>query len=286
MAFSIKEHHGGYNVSPRTSAVKYIVCHYVGSGTSAPGSALANCKYFAGGNRNASAHYFIDDADIYEYADPHTHYTWHCGDGGGRYGITNSNSIGIEVCINGNVPYTEPEIERLAWLVQKLMADFGIPASRVVRHYDASRKACPYYYTPYGKGGDAEWSKLHARIASGATPESEPEPKPTFTEDDMNCFIEIPKEGDVKSALTVWLCNDRIHDLSHPDDVKYVNECYKACFGKDMPVVKLSASKDKPEFQRLVQAVEGGIPSADLIPSIAMLPSRSEHRADGNDGTE
>ncbi|OUO32136.1 hypothetical protein [Olsenella sp. An293] len=114
----------------------------------------------------------------------------------------------------------------------------------------------------------------------------EPEPEPTFTEDDMNCFIEIPAEGDVRSALTVWLCNDRIHDLSHPDDVKYVNECYKACFGKDMPVVKLSASKDKPEFQRLVQAIEGGIPSADLIPSIAILPSRSEHRADGNDGTE
>ena len=136
------------------------------------------------------------------------------------------------------------------------------------------------FYT-YSKGG---WDGVLEYV--GPDTEPEPEPKPTFKEDDMNCFIEIPAEGDVKSALTVWLCNDRIHDLSHPDDVKYVNECYRTCFGKDMPVVRLSASKDKPEFQRLVQAVEGGIPSADLIPSVAILPSRSEHRADGNDGTE
>lgn len=163
MGFEIKRYHGNYNRVRRVTTVRYVVVHYVGAGTSAPGNALANCKYFSGGNRNASAHYFIDDANIYEYADPSTYATWHCGDGHGRYGITNQNSVGIEVCNNGG-PYTQAEIERLAWLVQKLMSDFGVPASRVVRHYDASRKQCPLYYVQHG---DA-WAKLQAQITGNA----------------------------------------------------------------------------------------------------------------------
>ena len=164
MSFAIERRHGTYNRQTRTEAVRYIVVHYTGSGTSAPGSAAANCKYFAGGNRNASAHYFVDDGTICEYADPAAYATWHCGDGHGKYGITNSNSIGIEVCQNGDRPYTEAEIERLTWLVRRLMAQFGVTADRVVRHYDASRKACPFYYTPSGSGGDSAWRALRDRI--------------------------------------------------------------------------------------------------------------------------
>ena len=164
MRFAIERRHGTYNRQTRTEAVRYIVVHYTGSGTSAPGSAAANCKYFSGGNRNASAHYFIDDGAICEYADPAYYATWHCGDGKGRYGITNANSVGIEVCQNGDRPYTEAEIERLTWLVGQLMERFGVPTERVVRHYDASRKACPYYYTPSGSGGDSAWRALRDRI--------------------------------------------------------------------------------------------------------------------------
>lgn len=164
MSFAIEHRHGTYNRQTRTEAVRYIVVHYTGSGTSAPGSAAANCKYFSGGNRNASAHYFIDDGTICEYADPAAYATWHCGDGKGRYGISNSNSIGIEVCQNGNQPYTEAEVERLAWLVRSLMDRFGVTADRVVRHYDASRKACPFYYTPSGSGGNSAWRALRVRI--------------------------------------------------------------------------------------------------------------------------
>lgn len=167
MSYTIQKYHGSYNRVARTSTPKYIVMHYVGAGTSATGSARANCIYFAGGNRNASAHYFIDDGSIYEYANPASWSTWHCGDGGGKYGITNANSIGIEVCINGNQPYTSAEIDRATWLVQKLMKQFGIPANRVVRHYDASRKACPYYYTPSGAGGTAAWNTLRAQLTGG-----------------------------------------------------------------------------------------------------------------------
>lgn len=163
MAYTIEELHGSYNRQRRTSKVSYILVHYVGAGTSAAGSANANCRYFAGGNRNASAHYFIDDASIWEYADPEQWATWHCGDGKGKYGITNQNSIGIEVCNNGGA-FTDAEIDRLTWLVQKLMAQFGVDADHVKRHYDASRKMCPLYYVQ----NPSEWDKLHAQITGGS----------------------------------------------------------------------------------------------------------------------
>lgn len=164
MAFEIVKYHGSYNKSNRSGSIMYLVIHYVGSGTSAPGSALANCKYFSNGNRNASADYFIDDATICEFNDPSSgKYTWAVGDGGGKYGITNSNSIHIEVCMNYDNPFTNNEIARLTWLTQHLMAKYHIPASRVVEHWHASRKSCPLFYSKRS----SEWSRLHAQITGG-----------------------------------------------------------------------------------------------------------------------
>lgn len=173
----IHKHHGALNLVPRTGAIKYIVVHYTGSGSSKAGSAEANCIYFSRGYRAASAHYFIDDSGIWEYADPSKSVTWHCGDGRGRYGITNQNSIGIEVCNNGGA-FTQAEISYLTALVQQLMGTYGIPASRVVRHYDASRKACPYPYVPNGEDPTgAKWEALH-KVITGGKPAAKPHAKP------------------------------------------------------------------------------------------------------------
>ena len=120
----INKYHGSYNIQSRTDTIKYIVIHYVGAGTSKSGNAKANCKYFAGANRNASAHYFVDDGGIWEYANPKSYVTWHCGDGHGAYGITNANSIGIEVCVNGDKAYTKKEINYLKQLVPYLMKTY------------------------------------------------------------------------------------------------------------------------------------------------------------------
>lgn len=284
MGYAIKRYHGSYNISPRAEAVRYIVVHYVGSGTSAPGSARANCQFFAGGNRNSSAHYFLDDAYIYEYADPARYATWHCGDGRGRYGITNANSIGIEVCINGDVPYTAAEEERLDWLVGELMERFGVPAERVVRHYDASRKACPYYYTPYGSGRDAAWAELHDRIVSGdSTEEASEEEGEGMTE----IIINVPKSDDMATNIMVYVCGDRVHDIADPEALRYLQQVYREAHGgREIPMMELSGARSKPEFQRFLQAIRGGVPSAEIFPAVDMLAGRSEERADGNDGTE
>ena len=67
------------------------------------------------------------------------YYTWHCGDGKGKYGITNSNSIGIEICINSDGNYNIA-FQNAVELTKHLMKELNIPIERVVRHYDASRK--------------------------------------------------------------------------------------------------------------------------------------------------
>lgn len=173
LSYTIKQYHGKYNRGKRTSVIKFIVVHYTGSGSPKTGSAKANCVYFSGGNRKASAHYFIDNGSIYEYANPKQYYTWHVGDGKGKYGIdgvaiTNANSIGIEVCQNGNNPYTEEEIKRLEWLVKKLMKEYNIPSKNVVMHWHASQKLCPYYYAETASKRHNQWKNLHARITSTA----------------------------------------------------------------------------------------------------------------------
>ena len=119
---------------------KYIVVHDTGN----PGKgadADAHYRYFNGGNRNASAHYFVDDHSIIQTVED-ANASWHCGDGKGQYGITNYNSIGIEICINSDGDYNKA-VQNTIELVKFLMKKYSIPLDKVVRHYDASRKNCP-----------------------------------------------------------------------------------------------------------------------------------------------
>lgn len=129
-----------YNFSSRNgNTVKYIVLHYTGNKGD---TAKDNATYFNGGNRNASAHYFVDDNYIYQVVEDNNS-AWSVGDGKGLYGITNSNSISIEMCCNANGEITEKTEANAVELVKMLMSKYNISVENVVRHYDASRKSCP-----------------------------------------------------------------------------------------------------------------------------------------------
>lgn len=130
-----------YNYSSRyNKRIEYIVIHDTGN-TSKGAGADNHYRYFNGGNRNASAHYFVDDKEIIQTVED-TNASWHCGDGKGKYGITNSNSIGVEICINSDGDY-QKAVVNAAELIKHLMEKYNIPIDKVVRHYDASRKICP-----------------------------------------------------------------------------------------------------------------------------------------------
>ena len=141
--------------------IEKIVIHYTGG----KGNARENCLYFNGGNRQASAHFFIDGGPrIYESVSPRDT-AWAVGNM-----RMNRKTVNLEVCSNGE-DFTEDEIKQTAWLVQKLMRDYGLPARDVIRHHDAydygnpnepwasPHKACPAPYM-----NEEKWRKLHARL--------------------------------------------------------------------------------------------------------------------------
>lgn len=122
---------------------QWIVIHYVG----AVSTAKNNADYFYDKDRNASAHYFVDDNEIWQCVDD-SNIAWHCG--ANKYyhdSCRNKNSIGIELCCKkdekGNLYMTDKTIKNTQELVLYLMEKYGIKAENVIRHYDVTHKICP-----------------------------------------------------------------------------------------------------------------------------------------------
>jgi glucan-binding YG repeat protein len=131
------------------SRIKYIVIHYVG----ATGGAEANCKWYAGADRGASAHYYVDfDGSVWQSVED-KNIAWHCG--AKKYvhpECRNTNSIGIEMCVRNNGSkadtsrdwyFEEATVQAAITLTKELMAKYNIPADRVIRHHDVTGKICP-----------------------------------------------------------------------------------------------------------------------------------------------
>lgn len=148
-----------YNRTPRTQKPVYIVIHDTGN-TDKGANANAHFNYFNGGNRNASADFFVDDTQILQVNDYNKFYTWHCGDGKGKYGITNRNSVGIEICVNSDGNY-DAAFHNAIGLTKHLMKELNIPLVRVIRHYDASRKNCP---ASMSKNGWVLWNTFKNKL--------------------------------------------------------------------------------------------------------------------------
>lgn len=125
--------------------ISYIVIHYVG----AVSTAEANCKYFENVDRQSSAHYFVDEDSIWQCVEEKD-IAWHVGAKTYYNDCRNSNSIGVELCCKKDkdgIWYFEPAtIENAKELVSQLAQKYNIPAERIVRHYDVTRKMCPEPY--------------------------------------------------------------------------------------------------------------------------------------------
>lgn len=132
--------------------IKYIVIHYVG----ATGGAEANCRYYASKYIGASAHYYVGfDGEIWQSVEDGD-IAWHCGAKSYRHPeCRNSNSIGIELCVRNKGSqaadgrdwyFEDATVQAAIELTRELMEKYGIPADRVIRHYDVTGKICPNPY--------------------------------------------------------------------------------------------------------------------------------------------
>ena len=142
MSYNLIKKHTKVNFTNGNSGRKYIVLHYTGNKTD---TAAANANYFYDVNRDASAHYFVDDTTVYEVVSP-DNTAWSVGVNYGSNNLfgkcTNSNSINIEMCsTNGKI--SEKTFANAVEITKVLMIKYKIPVSRVVRHYDVCTKQCP-----------------------------------------------------------------------------------------------------------------------------------------------
>lgn len=132
------------NTYAGANAPIYIVVHETDN-RAIGANAQRHAKAQANGNLSTSVHFYSGSDGVYQAADIHDG-TYSIGrEYGGNHLIkdaTNRNSINIEICVNSDGIY---EIARhnAIELVKQLMSEYGIPAERVIRHYDAKGKYCP-----------------------------------------------------------------------------------------------------------------------------------------------
>ena len=124
--------------------IQWIVIHFTaGKGDTAKN----NADYFARcGGLNASAHFFVDENEIWQTVNL-ANTAWHCGSETGYYynSCRNVNSIGIEMCSdwkNGEYVITMETQKRTVKLVQWLMEQYGIDINHVCMHYHVTHKYC------------------------------------------------------------------------------------------------------------------------------------------------
>ena len=125
----------GVNIIP-----EYIVIHETDNWNPGGANAQAHFNYWnTNPNANSSVHFVVDENEAIQLAEFNWR-CWHVGDGNGSSGITNNNSIGIEICVNGDYAKARQNtIELVKWLLPQV----GLAADKVVRHKDATGKWCP-----------------------------------------------------------------------------------------------------------------------------------------------
>lgn len=179
--------------------IKYLVIHYTAGITSKPGSARDTAAWFANPNAGGTADFIVDDAEMVQYnPDPRTHACRAVGGnsygnrGGRLFGqANNKNCISIEICSNnkagkitnpndGNWYFTEASLNNAIALAKYLMQQYGIPADRVIRHYDVNGKLCPGIIGwNADSGNETAWNAFKARLGGAAAAPAPAPSKPT-----------------------------------------------------------------------------------------------------------
>lgn len=134
--------------------IEFLVMHYFG----AFGTARKNTNYFKDVYREASAHYFVDEKEIWQCVEDKD-IAWHCGDDRDKDGpfkgiCTNFNSLSIEMRpnkINKHRIYASDKdwyfeqevIDNSIKLARYLIDKYDIPYDHVIRHHDVTGKYCP-----------------------------------------------------------------------------------------------------------------------------------------------
>ncbi len=199
-----------YGSSRIASSIKYLIYHYTANKTD---KAKSNANYFKNNVVKASAHYFVDENEIYQsvedlkiaYAVGGSKWS-DCGTtgGGSMYGkITNTNSISIEMCsTNGEI--TEATVQNAIALGKELMKKYNIPITNVYRHFDCNGKHCPGWEGWYGKNS-SKWIAFKSRLSTTSSATSTLSPPLNENSIGANTIYRIRKSwSDATSQLGAY----------------------------------------------------------------------------------
>lgn len=151
------------------NTAQYIVVHNTDN-FAAGANALAHAKAQHNGNLSTSVHYYTDDKKTVYQTAPHAKGCWHVGVnyGGRLFGtVNNKNSIGVEMCVQTGYDFNKAFANTVEF-VRQLMMETGIPADRVVQHYDVCAKNCPSQIRKKGL-----WEEFKKQISNGSSGQKE-----------------------------------------------------------------------------------------------------------------
>lgn len=187
---------------------------------------------------NGFAHYYVCSDGILQ-AEDDENCAWHCGDLNG-----NINFLGIEVCQSmGDIETFEANEEKALRLAAKKCKQYGITpnANTIMLHQEVSATACPHRSVEIHDGKDATKAYFINRISELMFEQDLEEGKETF----MQCIFSV--EG--KSAI-YFFDGQNVRVLGHPDELKIIQEIYRANNGKEIP--SYSWKKSAPWWHRLL----------------------------------
>ena len=201
-----------YGNKRSTSNIKYIVYHYTANDGDTD---EANGRYFDGPNRNASAHYFVDDDSITQSV-PDDYVAYSVGGykypntkGAKFYGkATNNNTLNIEMCDtiqNGKYDISAKTMENAIALGKEKMKQYNIPIDRVIRHYDVTGKACPAYFVD-----ESAWADFKERLTS-SDPDGEVKGSSGVMQDRSDKYGEVSYQGHLRDiGWCNWMCDGKM----------------------------------------------------------------------------
>ena len=177
----------------------YIVIHETDN-WSKGADAKAHATAMKNGNLAGTVHYYVDSKSVYQTLD-HSDGAWAVGDGKGKYGITNRNSINIEICVNPETDYYKA-VDKAEQLAAQLLQQYGWGTDRLKRHYDASRKNCPRRIQAEGRW--PEFVKKTAAYMKGATTVKNTTTKNTVTlTDKIEVQFPVIQKGSKGTAVSM-----------------------------------------------------------------------------------
>ena len=149
----------GKSYKKANNNIQWIVIHNMGNGTN---QGSYNHWVQGAGGANTSAHYCVDDKEIWQTLEDK--WTGHHagrpkkGQYGADRGASNNNSIGIEVADHSSVNKNKA-VELAIELARYLVKKYSLSVDNVIQHFDVSGKDCPQWIRANNK-----WNYMKQQI--------------------------------------------------------------------------------------------------------------------------